>query len=130
MRLLVCGDRLHKQLFPLDIVLMAFLRQSPNLHIITGGCRGADTFAAQWARDNNVPYDVYPADWRKYGRAAGPIRNKQMLTVGKPDLVVAFHPDLSNSKGTLNMVRQAYKAGVGAVAVNRLGQLQSVDRYL
>ena len=93
MRLLVCGDRLHKQLFPLDIVLTAFLRQSPKLHIITGECRGIDTFAAQWARDNNVPYNVFPADWKKFGRAAGPIRNKQMLTEGKPDLIVAFHPD-------------------------------------
>lgn len=105
MRLLVCGNRLHKQLFPLDIVLTAFLRQSPKLQIITGECRGVDTFAAQWARDNNVPYKIFPADWRKFGRAAGPIRNKQMLTEGKPDLVVACHPDLTNSECTRNMVR-------------------------
>jgi len=54
----------------------------------------------------------FPADWEKYGRAAGPIRNKQMIMEGKPDLVVAFHNNISKSRGTKNMVTQARRHGI------------------
>lgn len=54
----------------------------------------------------------FPADWDKYGRSAGPIRNGEMLKQGKPDLVVAFHDDIENSKETKDMVRQAREAGI------------------
>ena len=45
----------------------------------------------------------FDADWQKYGRAAGPIRNKQMLDEGSPDLVIAF----AGGRGTENMVKQS-----------------------
>jgi hypothetical protein len=54
----------------------------------------------------------YPAQWHKYGRAAGPIRNQQMLAEGKPDLVLAFHDDIDGSRGTKDMVNRARRAGV------------------
>src|SRR5881394_176816 len=50
-----------------------------------GGASGADRLAALWAHDRNVSHRVYPADWRKYGRAAGPIRNAEMLQDFNPD---------------------------------------------
>jgi hypothetical protein len=58
-----------------------------------------------------LPVESFPADWEQYGRAAGPIRNQQMLEA-KPDRVFAFHEDLEHSKGTGDMVRRARKAGV------------------
>lgn len=61
---------------------------------------------------------TYPADWKTYGRAAGPIRNRQMLTCGQPDLVLAFHDALEISKGTANMVKIARKAGVPVVVIS------------
>ena len=51
---------------------------------------------------------MYPADWDTHGRGAGPIRNKQMLEEGKPDLVIAF----PGGKGTANMIGQAKEAGI------------------
>lgn len=66
----------------------------------------------------------FPADWDKHGKAAGPIRNKQMLDEGKPDLVIAFLSkvakqeilyglsDSQHSRGTKNMIEQAEKADV------------------
>lgn len=54
----------------------------------------------------------YPANWQRYGRAAGPVRNQQMLDEGKPDLILAFHQDIVNSKGTADMIRRANRAGV------------------
>ena len=49
----------------------------------------------------------FPAEWDKYGKAAGVLRNQQMLDDGHPDLVVYFHKDLENSKGTKDMVTRA-----------------------
>ena len=55
-----------------------------------------------------MPVSIYPADWDKHGKAAGPIRNKQMIDEGKPDLVIAF----PGGRGTAGAVRLAKFAGV------------------
>lgn len=112
-RLLVCGDRNWKDM---DIVLSLFQRlRAAGVKVevvIDGAARGADSLGHMVARQLALPCNRYPADWNKYGRGAGPIRNRQMLDEGKPNLVVAFHDRLEDSKGTRNMVRQALKAGV------------------
>lgn len=43
--------------------------------IVSGGARGADTLAEKFARENAIPFTCFRADWDKYGRAAGPMRN-------------------------------------------------------
>ena len=80
-------------------------------HVIVGGAKGADTIAERWAREKSIPVTVYPANWDRDKKAAGPIRNKLMLTDGKPDLVVAF----PGGSGTGNMIAQAVKAGVKVI---------------
>lgn len=83
-----------------------------QLVVISGMAAGADAHAAEWARRNNVELAAFYADWAQYGRAAGPIRNRQMLTEGRPDEVVAFTLNLQKSKGTKDMVTVANDAGV------------------
>ena len=61
---------------------------------------------------------VYEADWKKYGKLAGPKRNQQMLDEGMPDLVVAFHADIKNSKGTFDMVNRAEEKCLKVVVVS------------
>jgi hypothetical protein len=58
-------------------------------------------------------YKEYPADWDRYGKGAGPIRNKQMLDEN-PDIemVIAFHTNLTNSKGTKNMIDRAKRRNI------------------
>lgn len=85
----------------------------PNVFIISGGAKGADSFAIDWAIVNWCQYKEYEADWGKYGKKAGPIRNQQMLDEGNPDLVVAF--PTKNSRGTFDMIRRANKAGVETI---------------
>lgn len=82
----------------------------PDVYIIAGAATGVDTVAIDWATVNWCPFKEYPANWRKYGRAAGSIRNQQMLDDGKPDFVVAFMK--KTSKGTRDMVRRAQAAGI------------------
>jgi hypothetical protein len=74
---------------------------------------GADLLADEWAISNWVPMRRYPASWGAHGKAAGPIRNQQMLAEGKPDIVVAF----PGGHGTADMVRRAKKAGVRVIEV-------------
>lgn len=80
--------------------------------IIHGGAQGADALAGRWARAHAIKETRIEADWLKYGRAAGPIRNAQMLEL-KPDLVVA----LRGGKGTADMVKRAQVAGIEVKAV-------------
>jgi len=83
--------------------------------LIEGEARGADRMARAIGISLRIPVYGFPADWARYGRAAGPIRNKQMLVEGTPTLVVAFHDNLRNSKGTRNMVEQAVYARIPVV---------------
>jgi len=91
---------------------LKFMHQD-KLVIIHGACiyGGADLIAGACARGMEVKVEEYPAEWDKYGRAAGPIRNMKMLKLGA-DLVVAFHDNLAASRGTKHMVSIAEKAGI------------------
>jgi len=82
--------------------------------LIHGDARCADRLAGEWAQDRGIPCRPFPADWQKHRRAAGPIRNKQMLVEGMPDLVVAF----PGGRGTANMVGQARAAGIDVIEIS------------
>lgn len=110
MRLLVCGSRHYDNFSHVCDVLDTIQLEYLNLHIIHGGADGVDTHAGEWAYMNYRPCTVYPARWPEYGKAAGPIRNKQMIEEGRPDRVLAFLAP--NSKGTKNMIEQSAEAGI------------------
>jgi hypothetical protein len=71
--------------------------------IVSGKAKGVDTLGEVWALANNVPVEAFPADWSQHGRAAGPIRNKQMAEYA--DALIAIWD--GESKGTANMIQQA-----------------------
>jgi len=58
-----------------------------------------------------IPVIPFPPEWKRYGPKAGPIRNKQMLDEGRPDLVVAF----PGGNGTNDMVKKAKAAGIEVI---------------
>lgn len=112
MRVLVCGSRDFIDTEFLTDELNKLHSVNPFTYVIEGEAKGADTLARQWAQYNQISILRFPADWNRYGKGAGPVRNKQMLVEGKPDLVVAFSYDIKNSKGTANMMKQAQLANV------------------
>jgi hypothetical protein len=73
----------------------------PTLTMCQGGATGGDQCGYEWAIDNSVPCATYPADWSRFGKAAG-------SNDFKPELVIAF----PGGAGTAHMVRIAKKAGV------------------
>jgi hypothetical protein len=109
MRVLVCGGRD----FADGELLSETLNRIGVTVLIHGAARGADSMAASWAAARQISAESYPADWHRHGKAAGPIRNKQMLDEGKPDLVVAF----AGGRGTANMIRQARAARIRVIEV-------------
>lgn len=83
----------------------------PDIILIEGGAKGVDTLAEDWAVINWNYFLRCPANWPKHGKSAGPIRNREMLALG-PDLVVGFHNNLKESKGTRDMIKISLKAGI------------------
>ena len=122
MLILICGDRNWTDRAAIvREIQKVVVQQSPDAPcptIMHGAARGADTLAGQVAKSLGLLIRVYPADWNLYGRAAGPIRNQQMLDQN-PDIVLAFHPDINKSKGTADMVRRARKKGIPVQVFDR-----------
>jgi hypothetical protein len=114
-RVLVCGGRQYANYRFVWEVLRKLNEHHDVEAIIHGAARGADEWARMWvhklANTGDGPHPravAYPANWKKHGKAAGAIRNQQMLDEGEPDLVVAF----PGGRGTDDMVRRANKAAV------------------
>jgi hypothetical protein len=120
-RVLVCGGRDFNDVPLIWKTLDLLCAVKRFQHVIdgasddvTGPYVGADYWAHQWAVARDMGTTRFLADWARLRKAAGPIRNKQMLTEGMPKLVVAF----PGGKGTANMVAQARAAGIEVIEVS------------
>ena len=110
MRLLVCGDREWANQHLMDEVLECLFAHDIDI-VIHGNARGADQMAGRVADRYGVHTAVVKALWDYYHKPAGPIRNRVMLGL-EPELVVAFHNNIEESRGTADMLTIAEEAGV------------------
>lgn len=117
MKVLVCGDRNWTDYGSIKYALLYV----GATHVVEGDARGADRIAGEVAKDLGLELSVYPADWGKYGRAAGPIRNRQQLDTEEPDIVLAFHQNIAESKGTKDMVKYAKSKGYEVHVISKYG---------
>lgn len=108
-RVLVTGSRDHEDEWLVHTMLDRFRGADPEVLVAHGAQRGADHFALTWANQHLQPRAEFPPNWNKYGKAAGPIRNRQMLHTIQPDLVLAF--PLKVSVGTRDMIDVAGSLG-------------------
>lgn len=108
MKVLVCGGRDYADRELVYVVLDRIHGETPIEFIIQGEADGADALARDWAVSRKVALIGCHADWKKHGRAAGPMRNQDMLDRWEPDVVIAF----PGGAGTADMVRRARRAGV------------------
>ncbi|MFI4861814.1 MAG: DUF2493 domain-containing protein [Phycisphaerales bacterium JB063] len=76
--------------------------------VVCGEARGVDALGKRWANNRSIPVYSFPADWRQYGKAAGPMRNREMAAVASA-LIVIRYPD---SRGSADMLRQAKHYGL------------------
>lgn len=113
-RWLICGGRnfSDEQMFQSVMNDLMAMRGCPSV-IIHGGAPGADTLAEKWAERMALGRHRFPAQWDKHGKAAGPIRNQQMIDKGRPHFAVAF----PGGRGTADMVRRLRDAGIDVAEV-------------
>jgi hypothetical protein len=120
-KVLVCGSRDWDDPWPIHRLLAGLKYFDGRVEVVTGGARGADSLAANAAWQAGLPGEEVPADWDRHGKAAGHIRNQQMLDLG-PDVVLAFKNgwDRSLSRGgTEDMIRRSKAAGLPVYVIER-----------
>lgn len=77
-------------------------------HVVSGRARGADTLGEKWAEANEIPLSYYPANWDKYGKRAGYVRNLEMAQ--NAEALLAFWD--GESPGTKMMIKLAKEHGL------------------
>lgn len=111
-KIMVTGSRNHTDADliwgTLDDIVDGFA-DNKKVILIEGGAHGADKIAHDWAIARDYDVHTFPADWKRFDRAAGPLRNQQMVDQ-RPDYVAAF--PLGVSRGTWDAVRRAKSAGI------------------
>lgn len=136
LRILVCGGRKYAMVWDwalsgwivdedernefdriLETACIQGIKRGDKVGIIHGNAKGADTHASTFVRDrrwtspllHGKVFEIpYPADWGRYKKAAGHIRNREMLIDGAPDIVLSF----PGGSGTANMVKISREAGI------------------
>lgn len=108
MRVLVCGGRDFTDTKLVYETLDGLKRAAWIDCIIEGDARGADRIAGYWAKKNRIDLKLYPADWKRHGKRAGPIRNQRMIDEGQPQMLIAF----PGGRGTADMIERARKANI------------------
>lgn len=74
-----------------------------SIEFVSGGAKGADSLGEKYAKANNFKLRIFPANWDKHGKAAGPIRNRDMAEYA--DMLIVFWD--GRSRGTRSMIREA-----------------------
>jgi hypothetical protein len=106
MKLIIAGGR-DKRLTQKDIWELSQLHALYDvMEVVSGGCTGVDQGGEEWAAYGGIPVKVMKADWVKHGKAAGPIRNREMAAYA--DALAAF----AGGSGTENMKLEAKRAGL------------------
>jgi hypothetical protein len=87
--------------YKLGLEALENIKTKYNVHeVISGKAKGADTFGEIWAEANSIRVKEFPAEWDKYGKKAGMIRNKAMGDIA--DIAVIFWD--GKSPGSKNMI--------------------------
>ena len=136
-RIVICGGRHFNDYEQLKTTITNFLKQRKieieNVEIVSGHCQGADMLGEQYAKEYGLNLTIFHADWQRYKRKAGPIRNKQMIEYimqTENKAVIAFVSE--NSKGTKQTVLLAKRAGIFVVethySISETGTLRIIDK--
>lgn len=107
-KVIVAGSRTFNDYDLLKDNLDALAAEIGQFVLISGGAPGADTLGERWADEHNFTGQLIPAEWDKFGKSAGPIRNKKMADIA--DRLVLFWD--GKSRGSKNMLQHARDKGI------------------
>lgn len=108
-RLIVAGSREGVSRGLVHVYISQWIEEHgvPDL-VVHGDYRGVDTYAKMWAKKMGIPTKPFPANWKKYGKRAGPLRNQEMAEFSTHLLVI----HTPNSKGSRDMKKAARRVGL------------------
>lgn len=107
-RVIIAGSRSFQDYETLKQKCDYYLQSKEKIAVICGMARGADMLGRRYAQEKGFPCIEYPADWKKYGKCAGYIRNRQMAQTA--NALLAFWD--GESRGTKNMIELAEEYGL------------------
>lgn len=105
MKLLIAGLRDYSDYSYVKKTILSIYNINGIKEIVSGGATGVDTLAEQFAKEYSIPFKCFPANWKEYGKSAGPIRNIEMANYC--DKAILFWDN--KSKGTGNMLSNLKK---------------------
>jgi len=109
MKVIIAGSRNFINYQKLKKECDEFLQNQKNIEIVSGNhYKGADKLGIQYAIQKGLNLIKFPAEWNKFGKAAGPKRNKEMAIAA--DALIAFWD--GKSRGTKNMIELAKQKGL------------------
>lgn len=97
-----------------------------DIEIVSGGARGADSFAWKYALDNRLAYREFPTEWERHGKRAGMVRNLEI--VARADTVLAFWD--GKSTGTKDTINKAVRAKKPVIIIPFGGRHEDNTRLL
>lgn len=104
------------ELVPAHLATLGLEIAHLELVVVSGRQVGMDLAGEAWAKARGHGIDPYPADWTRYGNAAGPIRNQKMIDT-KPDSVLINA--LLESRGSFDLMQRARRASIPCTAHRR-----------
>ncbi len=115
-KIIICGGRHFDDYHLLETLVDSIVSSTgltnKEIEIVSGHCKGADLLGELYAQNHSMRCRIFPAEWKKYGKAAGPIRNSQMVNYAansqSPTVVAFVSP---RTKGTLDTIKKATKKG-------------------
>lgn len=108
MKIVIAGCRDYNNYDEAEIFIEEVLHSFIDINeitIVSGNCTGADKIGEIFALKHNLKLEIHPAEWKKYGKYAGPKRNQIMAEIA--DIVICFWD--KKSRGTASMIKCAKK---------------------
>jgi len=119
-KVVIFGSRGFKNYDLLREKCDAYLQNKKDTHhiiIVSGHAKGADMLGEQYAQEKGYELEIYPADWKKYGRRAGFLRNEQMADLS--NAAIGFWD--GDSHGTQHMIEYSKEKGLDVRVVRYNG---------
>lgn len=107
MNIIIAGGRDFDMISYLQDSVASLLSQFEDepITLFTGKCDGADTIGEKFMKDWGCKIIPFPANWKKYGKSAGPRRNENMAC--NADMLIVFWDGISS--GSKDMINKAFK---------------------
>lgn len=91
-----------------EMAVYSLMRTAPFFremtHLISGGAKGVDTYAVEWAKRNDIPFSEYKPDYEKYPTKVAPIMRNKLMADNADALIAIWN---GKSRGTKNMIDEA-----------------------